>query len=90
MTHAEALIMTAGLEDELQQALLDGALLCLSFGPAPLTELVRVLAQHLETARLGIIRSGICQLAATGRLELAGGIVSPPSGRDTRETEEQR
>lgn len=87
LNHAEPLIMTGGAETELDAALLDGALLFLSFGLAPISELTRVLTDHLETARADLIRAGIDRLVTAGELSLAGNTVSLPAGAGTRETQ---
>jgi len=60
----------------------------LKFGAAPLSELVRVLADHLEIETPGVVRAAVRRLAGAGRLHLAENIVSLPAGAGIRDTEE--
>jgi hypothetical protein len=67
-----------------------GARTYLSFGPAPVNELVRVLAQHLEMRDRQPIHAAVMAMVSAGELHYSGSaMVSLPAGGDTRDTEEQ-
>lgn len=74
---------------ELHTDVANGALVYLSFGPAPWTELLRVLSQHLEITR-DRIEQELRALLTAGRLQANGYQVSLPAGGDPRDTKEQR
>lgn len=57
-------------------------------GPVPISELVRVLAQHLETGSLGLVNQSVRRLAVAGKLHHQSTVVSLPAGGDARDTEE--
>lgn len=83
--HSEKLAMR-----ELDQAVRDGARTYLSFGPAPIREVVRVLAQHLEVRNLDVVQASVMSLVADGALNYsARAEVSLPAGGDERDTKEQ-
>lgn len=74
----------------LDQLVLDGARTYLSFGPAPINELVRVLAQHLEALDRRPVFAAVMAMVAAGELHYSGStLVSLPAGGDTRDTKEQ-
>lgn len=76
--------------DELDVAVADGAGVYLHVaGPAQLAELVRVLAQHLDTSYLSLVHASILRLVQRGWLVQNANMVSLPAGGDTRDTEEQ-
>lgn len=82
--------MITGHSEDL--AMLDehGARTYLSFGPAPINELTRVLAQHLEMHDRKPIHAAVMAMVAAGELHYSGSaMVSLPAGSDTRDTEEQ-
>jgi hypothetical protein len=68
---------------------LAGAQTYLRAGPAPLSELVRVLASHLECDPLPV-RTMLLALSASSPLRIHGSQVSLPAGGDQRESEERR
>jgi len=74
---------------DFRDEVLAGAQVYLRSGPAPLSELVRVLASHLECDPLPV-RSMLLALTAGSPLRLQGHQVSLPAGSDQRESEEQR
>lgn len=81
--HAEALAM-------LDEQVGDGARTYLSFGPAPVTELTRVLAQHLEMRDRAPIHAAVMAMVSAGELRYSGSaMVSLPAGDDARDTTEQ-
>lgn len=68
----------------------NGARTYLSFGPAPINELVRVLAQHLEMSDRQPVHAAVMALVSAGELHYSGSaMVSLPTGGDSRDTEEQ-
>jgi hypothetical protein len=75
--------------EELDLQVLAGARVYLKFGSARLTELVRVLAQHLETRRVEAVTASVMAWVAEGELHYNGSaMVSLPTGGGTREREE--
>lgn len=78
-------IETAG---QLDEQVLEGATIYLNVaGPVPISELVRVLAQHLDTSHLGLVDASVRRLVAAGRLAAAGWQISMPAGVGSRDTE---
>jgi hypothetical protein len=60
----------------------------LRHGPAPLSELVRVLTDHLEVFGRERVAASVVRLINTGALRLTGANVSLPSGGGQREIKE--
>jgi hypothetical protein len=74
--------------EHLDEQVFEGAGIYLGVsGPVPLSELTRVLAQHLNTSYLALVSESVRRLAATGRLAYQATIVSLPAGGDVRDTE---
>lgn len=74
--------------ESLEEQITEGAQVYLAFGPAPLTELVWVLAQHVP-APPTTVRDALVALTANGVLNLSGTTVSLPAGSGIRDTEER-
>ncbi len=88
MMHSETVTMQEALDADPAEAVAGGARIYLQFGPAPLSELVRVLSQHLGAGR-GTVEALVRRLIKDGTLAANGYQVSLPAG-GVRETEEQR
>lgn len=58
-------------------------------GPVPMTELVRVLAQHLDTSHLQAVGQSVRRLVTAGKFDHRATIVSLPAGGGTRDIKEQ-
>lgn len=68
---------------------LSSARVYLAAGPAPLSELTRVLSSHLQQPDQLPIRTMLLALTSGGHLKLAGHQVSLPAGGEKRESEER-
>jgi hypothetical protein len=77
------------LIEPLEDQALRSAQLYLNFGPAPLTELTRVLAEHLDSPPPAV-RAALLALVRSGVLNLAGSTVSLPAGSERRDTKEHQ
>lgn len=87
ITHSEP----TAIEPELSADVANGARTYLTFGPAPINELVRVLSQHLAVVHSQVLVAEVMALVAEGELNYsASGMVSLPAGGSTRESKEQR
>lgn len=73
------------LEDQVRAS----AQLYLSLGPAPLSELTRVLAEHVQSPPQ-TVHAALLALAGAGVLHLAGSTVSLPAGDGIRDTKERQ
>jgi hypothetical protein len=69
---------------------LAGAHIYLSFGPATLPELIRVLGQHLEIRDQSVVAALLWRLIDDNCLIHQTGMVSLPAGSDTRAIKEGR
>jgi hypothetical protein len=84
--HSEKTALQAALDEDV----LNGAKTYLSFGPAPINELTRVLSEHLGTAR-PVLNTAVMALVADGVLNYSGSkMVSLPAGGDTRDTTKEK
>lgn len=91
MGHSETLAMDLATDpaaEQLDAAVHAGAVVFLSFGAAPVPELVRVLTQHLEMTP-GEVRAALLRITDAGGLNLAGQTVSLPTGGGQREIKER-
>lgn len=91
MMHSEAIALVtafAGGQEGLDASTLAGARIYLDLaGAVPRSELVRVLAQHLEV-QPEVVVAAIGRLIADGALQTAGTTVALPAGTAARDTEE--
>lgn len=75
------------MEQPLEDQVAESARIYLGMGPAPLSELTRVIAQHLESPAPAV-RAAVLALGRSGVLHLTNHTVSLPAGAETRDTKE--